>query len=114
MIKHKCYGAGHPEASITFIKIGADICYGSRIVIGGSFHEVDVTDFEGTETVLNAAVDTLGGLHIAVTTAGRGIARRPGVSKRSTAHTRHYPHDFADLRPRSGLAYFGDPRFSGG
>ncbi len=49
-----------------------------------------------------------------VGTARRGIARRPGVSKRSIAHTRHYPHDFADLRPRSGLAYFGDPRFSGG
>ena len=44
--------------------------------IGGTFHEVDVTDFEGTEAVLNAAVDTLGGLHIAVTTAGRGIAER--------------------------------------
>ena len=44
--------------------------------IGGTFHEVDVTDFEGTETVLNAAVDALGGLHIAVTTAGGGIAER--------------------------------------
>ena len=44
--------------------------------IGGSFHEVDVTDFDGTEAVLGAAVAELGGLHIAVTTAGGGIAER--------------------------------------
>ena len=41
--------------------------------IGGSFYEVDVTDFAGTEQVLQHAVDGLGGLHIAVTTAGGGI-----------------------------------------
>ena len=44
--------------------------------IGGSFHEVDVTDFAGTEQVLQQAVDALGGLHIAVTTAGGGIGER--------------------------------------
>lgn len=44
--------------------------------IGGTFHEVDITDFDGTESVLNQAVDGLGGLHIAVTTAGGGIAER--------------------------------------
>jgi NAD(P)-dependent dehydrogenase (short-subunit alcohol dehydrogenase family) len=44
--------------------------------IGGAFHEVDVTDFDGTETVLEAAVEALGGLHIAVTTAGGGIGER--------------------------------------
>ncbi|KWX58250.1 SDR family NAD(P)-dependent oxidoreductase, partial [Mycobacterium sp. NAZ190054] len=44
--------------------------------IGGTFHEVDITDFDGTESVLNQAVETLGGLHIAVTTAGGGIAER--------------------------------------
>lgn len=44
--------------------------------IGGTFFEVDVTDFDGTESVLNQAVETLGGLHIAVTTAGGGIAER--------------------------------------
>ena len=38
--------------------------------IGGAFHELDVTDFAGTEQVLQQAVDGLGGLHIAVTTAG--------------------------------------------
>lgn len=44
--------------------------------IGGSFFEVDVTDFDGTEAVLQQAVDALGGLHIAVTTAGGGIGER--------------------------------------
>ncbi len=45
--------------------------------IGGTFHEVDVTDFEGTEKVLNEAIEALGGnLHIVVTTAGGGAAER--------------------------------------
>lgn len=44
--------------------------------IGGTFHEVDVTDFDGTEQVLANAVDELGGLHIIVTTAGGGIGER--------------------------------------
>src|SRR2546421_9503912 len=44
--------------------------------IGGAFHEVDVTDFAGTEKVLQQAVDGLGGLHIIVTTAGGGIGER--------------------------------------
>jgi NAD(P)-dependent dehydrogenase (short-subunit alcohol dehydrogenase family) len=44
--------------------------------MGAAFHEVDVTDFAGTETVLQKAVDELGGLHIIVTTAGGGIGER--------------------------------------
>ena len=44
--------------------------------LGGTFHPVDVTDFDGVELVLNEAVDALGGLHIAVNTAGGGIAMR--------------------------------------
>ena len=44
--------------------------------LGGTFHPVDVTDFEGTELVLNEAVEALGGVHIAVNTAGGGIAMR--------------------------------------
>jgi NAD(P)-dependent dehydrogenase (short-subunit alcohol dehydrogenase family) len=44
--------------------------------LGGTFHEVDVTDFDGTEQVLQQVVDDLGGLHIAVTTAGGGIGER--------------------------------------
>jgi NAD(P)-dependent dehydrogenase (short-subunit alcohol dehydrogenase family) len=44
--------------------------------LGGTFHPVDVTDFEGTERALADAVEALGGLHIAVNTAGGGIAAR--------------------------------------
>ena len=44
--------------------------------VGGSFYEVDVTDFDGTEQVLAKVVEDLGGLHIAVTTAGGGIGER--------------------------------------
>ncbi|MET8794931.1 SDR family NAD(P)-dependent oxidoreductase [Nocardia sp. NPDC004568] len=49
-------------------KIAADL--------GGSFFEVDVTDHAGVETVLADAVAELGGLDIAVNTAGGGIAER--------------------------------------
>jgi NAD(P)-dependent dehydrogenase (short-subunit alcohol dehydrogenase family) len=50
--------------------------------IGGdtSFHPCDVTDDAGAEQALEAAVATLGGLHIAVNTAGGGIVQRT-VSK---------------------------------
>ena len=44
--------------------------------LGGSFHPIDVTDFEGSEVVLNEAVEALGGLHISVNTAGGGAAQR--------------------------------------
>jgi NAD(P)-dependent dehydrogenase (short-subunit alcohol dehydrogenase family) len=44
--------------------------------IGAAFHEVDITDFDGTETVLQKAIDELGALHVIVTTAGGGIAER--------------------------------------
>ena len=44
--------------------------------LGGSFHPIDVTDFEGVEHVLTEAVEALGGLHIAVNTAGGGTAKR--------------------------------------
>ena len=51
---------------------GKDVAAG----IGGDFYSVDVTDFTGTEETLKAAVDKLGGLHVTVTTAGGGIAKR--------------------------------------
>jgi NAD(P)-dependent dehydrogenase (short-subunit alcohol dehydrogenase family) len=44
--------------------------------VSAAFHEVDVTDFDGTERVLGEAIDALGGLHIIVTTAGGGIGER--------------------------------------
>jgi NAD(P)-dependent dehydrogenase (short-subunit alcohol dehydrogenase family) len=44
--------------------------------LGGSFHPIDVTDHEGVEHVVAEAVEALGGLHIAVNTAGGGTAKR--------------------------------------
>ena len=41
-----------------------------------TFHELDVTDFDAAEGVLDAVVAEHGALHIAVNTAGGGIARR--------------------------------------
>jgi NAD(P)-dependent dehydrogenase (short-subunit alcohol dehydrogenase family) len=58
--------------------------------LGGTFHAVDVTDHEGVERVLAEAVEQLGGLHIAVNTAGGGIAKRT-LSKDG-------PHPLADFQ----------------
>jgi NAD(P)-dependent dehydrogenase (short-subunit alcohol dehydrogenase family) len=67
--------------------------------IGGSFHELDVTDFAGTEQVLQQAIDGLGGLHIAVTTAGGGIAERT-ISKTG-------PHSLDSFRASVDLNLIG-------
>jgi NAD(P)-dependent dehydrogenase (short-subunit alcohol dehydrogenase family) len=58
--------------------------------LGGKFYPVDVTDFTGTEETLQAAVDDLGGLHVVVTTAGGGIAKR--------TMTKSGPHDLESFR----------------
>lgn len=44
--------------------------------LGGSWHPCDVLDFEGIEIVIDEAVQTLGGLDVAVNTAGGGKAGR--------------------------------------
>lgn len=67
--------------------------------IGGSFWEVDVVDFAGTEQVLGEAVDALGALHIAVTTAGGGSAMR--------TLTKHGPHDLDVFRQLQDLNTVG-------
>jgi NAD(P)-dependent dehydrogenase (short-subunit alcohol dehydrogenase family) len=58
--------------------------------LGGSFHPVDITDEKNAEQALQDAVDALGGLHIAVNTAGGGIAKRT-LSKDG-------PHPLEDFR----------------
>jgi NAD(P)-dependent dehydrogenase (short-subunit alcohol dehydrogenase family) len=65
---------------------GAEVASG----LGGSFHSVDVTDDEAVERVLAEAVEALGGLHIAVNTAGGGIAART-LGKKG-------PHPLAEFR----------------
>lgn len=60
--------------------------------IGGSttFHPCDITDFDGAESALGRAVESLGGLDIAVNTAGGGIAKKT-LSKSG-------PHPLDDFR----------------
>lgn len=65
---------------------GAEVASG----LDGTFHAVDVTDDEAVERVLAEAVEALGGLHIAVNTAGGGIAART-LGKKG-------PHPLADFR----------------
>jgi NAD(P)-dependent dehydrogenase (short-subunit alcohol dehydrogenase family) len=58
--------------------------------LGGSFFPVDVTDDAGVEQALSDAAARLGGLHIAVNTAGGGIVMR--------TLTKQGPHPLADFR----------------
>jgi NAD(P)-dependent dehydrogenase (short-subunit alcohol dehydrogenase family) len=67
--------------------------------IGATFHELDITDFAGTETVLQTAIDELGGLHVIVTTAGGGLAERT-VKKDG-------PHDLDSFRATIDLNLIG-------
>jgi NAD(P)-dependent dehydrogenase (short-subunit alcohol dehydrogenase family) len=67
--------------------------------LGGTFHEVNVLDENQVESALGDAVDALGGLHIAVNTAGGGIGKRT-LSKDG-------PHPLADFRRMIELNLIG-------
>jgi NAD(P)-dependent dehydrogenase (short-subunit alcohol dehydrogenase family) len=67
--------------------------------LGGTFHEVDVLDENQVESALGDAVASLGGLHIAVNTAGGGIGKRT-LSKDG-------PHPLADFRRMIELNLIG-------
>ncbi|MGZ4703573.1 MAG: SDR family NAD(P)-dependent oxidoreductase [Acidimicrobiales bacterium] len=67
--------------------------------LGGTFHPCDILDDDGTEAAVTAAVEQLGGLHIAVNTAGGGIGRRT-LSKDG-------PHSLADFRRTVELNLIG-------
>ncbi|MGE2712702.1 SDR family NAD(P)-dependent oxidoreductase [Mycolicibacterium litorale] len=67
--------------------------------LGATFYPVDVMDFAGTEQVLNQAVEALGGLHVAVTTAGGGSAMR--------TLTKNGPHDLDVFRQVQDLNTVG-------
>ncbi len=58
--------------------------------LDGSFHPCDVTDDTGVAGAIDAAAEALGGLHIAVNTAGGGIAKR--------TITREGPHPLEEFR----------------
>jgi NAD(P)-dependent dehydrogenase (short-subunit alcohol dehydrogenase family) len=67
--------------------------------LDGTFHEVDILDENQTESAINDAVDALGGLHIAVNTAGGGVGIRT-LSKDG-------PHPLADFRRTIELNLIG-------
>jgi NAD(P)-dependent dehydrogenase (short-subunit alcohol dehydrogenase family) len=58
--------------------------------LDGTFHEVDVLQDGQVETALADAISALGGLHIAVNTAGGGIGKR--------TLTKEGPHPIEDFR----------------
>jgi len=58
--------------------------------LGGTFHAVNVTDDDAVERAISAAVEALGGLHIAVNTAGGGTAMR--------TLTKEGPHPITEFR----------------
>ena len=56
--------------------------------LGGTFHEVNILDEAQTEAAMADAVAALGGLHIAVNTAGGGNAKRTLSKDGPTLSTR--------------------------
>ncbi len=74
---------------------GAEVAKG----LDGTFHEVDILDENQTESAINDAVGALGGLHIAVNTAGGGVGIRT-LSKDG-------PHPLADFRRMIELNLIG-------
>ena len=67
--------------------------------LGGTFHEVNILDDDQVESALGDAVAALGGLHIAVNTAGGGIGKRT-LSKDG-------PHPIEDFRRMIELNLIG-------
>jgi len=63
-------------ASIAILDLPASAGAEVAKELDGTFHPVDITDDAGAENAIAAAVEALGGLHIAVNTAGGGTARR--------------------------------------
>jgi NAD(P)-dependent dehydrogenase (short-subunit alcohol dehydrogenase family) len=105
-----CGGAsGMAKATAELLrKKGADIAIldlpasaGAEVAkeLDGSFHEVDVLDENQVESAMGDAVAALGGLHIAVNTAGGGIGKRT-LSKDG-------PHPLADFRKTIELNLIG-------
>ncbi|HEX4778811.1 MAG TPA: SDR family oxidoreductase [Acidimicrobiia bacterium] len=80
----------HKGASIAILDLPTSAGEEVASALGGTFHPVDVMDDEGVERAIGDAVARLGGLHVAVNTAGGGIAMR--------TLTKNGPHPIADFR----------------
>ncbi len=67
---------GERGASVAILDLPSSAGDEVATALGGTFHPLDITDDEAVETVLAEAVESLGGIHIAVNTAGGGIGMR--------------------------------------
>jgi NAD(P)-dependent dehydrogenase (short-subunit alcohol dehydrogenase family) len=77
-------------ASVAILDLPASAGSEVAAALDGTFHPVDVTDGAAVESAIEAAVAALGGLHIAVNTAGGGIGKR--------TITKEGPHPIDDFR----------------
>jgi NAD(P)-dependent dehydrogenase (short-subunit alcohol dehydrogenase family) len=77
-------------ASIAILDLPASAGGEAATELGGTFHPVDVMDDANVEQAINDAADALGGIHIAVNTAGGGTAMR--------TLSREGPHPIAEFR----------------
>jgi NAD(P)-dependent dehydrogenase (short-subunit alcohol dehydrogenase family) len=77
-------------ASVAILDLPASAGSDVAAALDGTFHPVDVTDGAAVESAVEAAVAALGGLHIAVNTAGGGIGKR--------TITKEGPHPIDEFR----------------
>ena len=77
-------------ASIAILDLPTSAGAEVAAALDGTFHPVDVMNDDDVERALSDAVAALGGLHIAVNTAGGGIGMR--------TLTKEGPHPLADFR----------------
>src|SRR5690554_4847012 len=77
-------------ASVAILDLPTSAGAEAAAALDGTFHAVDVMDEVGTEQALQDAVDALGGLHVAVNTAGGGTAMR--------TLTKDGPHPLSEFR----------------
>lgn len=76
--------------------------------LGGIFYPCDVTDYTGMDAVIAEAVDTLGGLHFVVNTAGGGNRSVGGTAQRTVKKdgTRHPTDVFSRVLELNTVASF--------
>ena len=77
-------------ARIAIVDLAASDGAAVADALEGTFHALDITDDEAVERTVPEVVEVLGGLHIAVNTAGGGTSKRT-ISKDG-------PHPLADFR----------------
>src|SRR6202035_1238778 len=78
-------------ASVAILDLAKSAGAGAAKELDGSFHPVDITDEAAAESALADAVAALGGLHIAVNTAGGGAGPR-APTQYGTHPLRCLPH----------------------